>query len=316
MLNTKLLDSAIKIFKGTSLLSIDQLTRAKLDVLYALTDDIVANPTDFLHVADGKIMSAIFYEPSTRTSSSFLSAMQRLGGGTIPITGVEFSSVSKGETLEDTITTLSCYSDIVVLRHPEPGTAQRATKASQVPLINAGDGVGEHPTQALLDGYTIQKNLGKLDAITVTMVGDLKHGRTVHSLSRLLSNYKDVKVNYVSPQSLRMPKQLMSQLSSSGLSQTEHTDLGSVIAETDALYVTRVQQERFKDDKDYQAVKGIYTITPKLLKKAREKMIVMHPLPRVDEISTDVDSDPRAVYFDQVKNGMYVRMALLSAVVG
>jgi len=316
MNNTKQLQASISKFSATSLLSIDQLDRDSLDTLYALADDIIINPGRYTSAAKDKIMAAVFYEPSTRTSSSFIAAIQRLGGGVIPITGVEFSSVTKGETLEDTVTMLSGYSDLLVLRHPEPGTAQRAKKASRVPIINAGDGVGEHPTQALLDGYTISKKLGKVDNITVTMVGDLKHGRTVHSLARLLTNYDNVSVNYVSPEILKMPKTLIEELDKKGLKQSEHSDIDAVIGDTDVLYITRVQKERFTDLNEYESLKNSYVVTPDLMQSAKDKMIVMHPLPRLGEISTDVDDDPRAVYFDQAKYGMYVRMALIASILG
>jgi len=263
----------------------------------------------------GKILANLFYEPSTRTSSSFTAAMERLGGSVIPINEVRYSSVSKGESLPDTVRTLECYADIIVLRHPEVGSAALAAKFAKKPVINAGDGIGEHPTQALLDSLTIKEELGHLDGLTVTMLGDLKYGRTVHSLSRLLSLYK-VKLNFVAPEILRMPSEIIDELKAKGVDQAEFSTLAAVLPETDVLYVTRVQKERFTDQADYEKVAGAYVIDPDLMKAAKERMIVMHPLPRVTEISMDFDDDPRAAYFRQMEYGLYVRMALLAMVLG
>ena len=263
----------------------------------------------------GKILANLFYEPSTRTSSSFTSAMERLGGSVIPINEVRYSSVSKGESLPDTVRTLECYADLIVLRHPEVGASALAAKYARKPIINAGDGVGEHPTQALLDLFTIVSELGQVDGLTVTMLGDLKYGRTVHSLSRLLSLYR-VRINFVSPDILRMPPEILAELKENGGEQSEYADLEAVLPTTDVLYVTRVQKERFEDPGAYEKVRGAYVITPETLQRARERMIVMHPLPRVGEISMDVDEDPRAAYFRQMEYGLYVRMALLAMVLG
>jgi aspartate carbamoyltransferase catalytic subunit len=263
----------------------------------------------------GKILANLFYEPSTRTSSSFTAAMERLGGSVIPINEVKYSSVSKGESLADTVRTLECYADVIVLRHPEVGSAAIAAKAARKPVINAGDGIGEHPTQALLDAFTIREEIGHIDGLTVTLLGDLKHGRTVHSLARLLSLYK-VKLNYVAPDILRMPAELTDELKAKKVEQAEYSTLDTCLPETDVLYVTRVQKERFSDEAVYESVKGAYVIDPKVLKAARERMIVMHPLPRVGEISMEVDDDPRAAYFRQMEYGLYVRMALLAMVLG
>jgi carbamoyl-phosphate synthase/aspartate carbamoyltransferase/dihydroorotase/carbamoyl-phosphate synthase/aspartate carbamoyltransferase len=268
---------------------------------------------DLLH---GAILTCLFYEPSTRTSASFIAAMERLGGAVIPITqGVQFSSVAKGESLPDTIRTLQQYSDVIVLRHPEIGSAKLAAEAASVPVINAGDGAGEHPTQALLDLFTIQEELGQIDGLKITMVGDLRFGRTVHSLTKLLLNY-DVSLRFVSPDILRLPLSITNHVIDRKVEMRETNNLAEVIEHCDVLYVTRVQKERFTDITQYEEVKNLYEITPELMKKAKEKMVVMHPLPRIGEISTDVDKDPRAAYFRQVKNGMYIRMALLAAVLG
>ncbi|MFQ5942776.1 MAG: aspartate carbamoyltransferase [Anaerolineales bacterium] len=263
----------------------------------------------------GKILANLFYEPSTRTSSSFLAAMERLGGSVIPINEVTYSSVAKGESLPDTVRTLQTYADVIVLRHPEVGAAKLAAQYTTKPIINAGDGIGEHPTQALLDLFTIQEELGRIDGLTVTMLGDLKFGRTVHSLSRLLSLF-DVRVHYVSPDILSMPPELLTELTREGMQQRAHTTLSTVLPETDVLYVTRVQKERFEDLDEYEAVKGAYVISPEVLSEAKGEMIVMHPFPRVGEISMEVDDDPRAAYFRQMEYGLYVRMALLAMVLG
>jgi aspartate carbamoyltransferase len=241
--------------------------------------------------------------------------MERLGGSVIPINEVKYSSVSKGESLPDTVRTLECYADVIVIRHPEVGSAAAAAKAAHKPVINAGDGIGEHPTQALLDAFTVKEEIGHLDGLTVTLLGDLKHGRTVHSLARLLSLYK-VKMNYVAPDILRMPPELIDELKVKGIQQAEFTALNEPLPETDVLYVTRVQKERFTDEAVYESVKGAYVIDPKVMKAARERMIVMHPLPRVGEISPEFDDDPRAAYFRQMEYGLYVRMALLAMVLG
>ena len=264
----------------------------------------------------GKVLACLFYEPSTRTSASFISAMERLGGSVIPITqGVQFSSVSKGETLADTIRVLEQYADVIVLRHPEIGSAGEAAAAASVPVINAGDGPGEHPTQALLDLFTIREELGTINGLKVAMVGDLRYGRTVHSLTKLLLQY-DVSLRFVAPEILRLPLKVMNDVIDSGLNVRETHDVADVIENADVLYVTRVQKERFTDLEQYEAVKNYYHITPEIMAQAKEKMVVMHPLPRVGEIHDSVDADPRAAYFRQARNGMYIRMALLAAVLG
>jgi aspartate carbamoyltransferase len=263
----------------------------------------------------GKILANLFYEPSTRTSSSFTAAMERLGGSVIPINEVQYSSVSKGESLPDTVRTLECYADVIVLRHPEIGSVAKAAKFTEKPIINAGDGVGEHPTQALLDLFTILEEMGKVDGLTITLLGDLKYGRTVHSLARLLTLY-GVKLNYVSPKALAMPDDVIVEVEEQNIPQKQYFSLEPVLADTDVLYITRVQKERFDDLAQYEAVKNEFVITNEVMKEAKDNMIVMHPLPRVTEISMDFDSDPRAAYFRQVEYGLYVRMALLAIVLG
>jgi aspartate carbamoyltransferase catalytic subunit len=304
-------------FYGKDILSVKQFSRADLDYTFGVAHEMremVARVGTF-DLLKGKILANLFYEPSTRTSSSFTSAMERLGGSVIPINEVRYSSVSKGESLPDTVRTLECYADVIVLRHPEVGASALAAQYARKPIINAGDGVGEHPTQALLDLFTIHEELGEVDGLIVTMLGDLKYGRTVHSLARLLSLY-NIKLHYVSPDILRMPPEIISELNDKGISQHEHQMLEEVLAQTDVLYVTRVQKERFADLNDYENVKGAYVITPEVMADAKAKMIVMHPLPRVGEISMEFDDDPRAAYFRQMEYGLYVRMALLAIVLG
>ncbi|MBL8063454.1 MAG: aspartate carbamoyltransferase [Anaerolineales bacterium] len=303
---------------GKDIISVKQFSRDDLEYVFGVAHEMrgMVERVGTFDLLKGKILANLFYEPSTRTSSSFTASMERLGGSVIPINEVKYSSVSKGESLPDTIRTLECYADVIVLRHPETGSAAIAAKAAKKPVINAGDGVGEHPTQALLDTFTIMEELGRLDNLTVTMLGDLKYGRTVHSLARLLSKFNNIKLNYVSPDILKMPKEVMDEVGEKGVPQAEFSTLEKVLPETDVLYVTRVQKERFEDPADYEKVKGAYVIDPDVMKAAKKEMAVMHPLPRVTEISTDFDDDPRAAYFRQMEYGLYVRMALLAMVLG
>lgn len=304
-------------FTGKDIISIDQFTPADVERLFAEADAMQQAVTQDggSDLLKGKLMASLFYEPSTRTSSSFLAAMQRLGGGIIPINEVNYSSVAKGENLEDTVRTLECYSDVIVLRHGKIGAAALAAAQVGIPLINAGDGAGEHPTQALLDLFTIQKELGRIDGLNITLLGDLKNGRTVHSLARLLAMYKS-QLNYVSPNQLRMPAELVATLDAAGVQQYQTDSLDEVIGDSDVLYVTRVQKERMVSDDEYKEVKGSYVITPETMTQAKPNMALMHPLPRVGEISSQVDSDERSAYFRQMEYGMYVRMALLALVLG
>jgi len=303
---------------GKDILSVKQFSRPDLDDIFAVAHEmrVMVERVGTFDLLKGKILANLFYEPSTRTSSSFMAAMQRLGGAVIPISEVKYSSVAKGESLPDTVRTLGCYADVIVIRHPEVGSAALAAKFAGKPVINAGDGVGEHPTQALLDTFTIREELGRLDNLNVTMLGDLKYGRTVHSLARLLTQFKGTTLNYVSPEALRMPSEVIEEVAAKGYPQSEHTTLEKVLPETDVLYVTRVQRERFEDPAEYEKVKSAFVITPEVMKPAKTEMIVMHPLPRVTEISMDFDDDPRAAYFRQMEYGLYVRMALLAMVLG
>jgi len=303
---------------GKNILSVKQFSRADLEYIIDVAHEMrtMVERIGTFDLLKGKILANLFYEPSTRTSSSFMAAMQRLGGAVIPISEVRYSSVAKGESLPDTIRTLGCYADVIVIRNPEVGSAALAARYSRRPVINAGDGVGEHPTQALLDMFTIHEELGQLDNLTVTMLGDLKYGRTVHSLSRLMTQFKGTKLNYISPDILRMPRDVMEEVAEKGIPQFEFTTLDKVLPETDVLYVTRVQRERFEDVALYDKVKSAYVITPEVMTPAKKEMIVMHPLPRVTEIGMEFDDDPRAAYFRQMEYGLYVRMALLAMVLG
>jgi aspartate carbamoyltransferase catalytic subunit len=304
-------------FYGKDIISVRQFTRDDLSYIFGVADEMQAivkrvGSTDLLR---GHVLAVVFYEPSTRTSSSFIAAMSRLGGSVIPINEVRYSSVTKGESLPDTIRTLESYADVIVLRHPDVGASQVAAEYARKPIINAGDGVGEHPTQALLDLYTIQSELGRIDGLHVAMVGDLRYGRTVHSLARLLCLY-DVKMTFVSPELLRLPLDVLNEVKDRGRPVRETYDVHDIMADVDVLYITRVQRERFADQAQYEEVKDFYVVDPELMAKAKEKMVVMHPLPRVSEISYAIDDDPRAAYFRQMENGMYIRMALLAAVLG
>jgi aspartate carbamoyltransferase len=302
---------------GKDIVTVRQFNRQDLEYIFAVAHEmrVMVERIGTFDLLKGKILANLFYEPSTRTSSSFTAAMERLGGSVIPINEVKYSSVSKGESLPDTVRTLECYADVIVIRHPEVGSASLAAKYAKKPVINAGDGVGEHPTQALLDSLTIKEELGYIDGLTITMLGDLKFGRTVHSLARLLSLYK-VKINYISPEVLRMPPEIIAELDALGIEQNEYTQVDQVLPDTDVLYVTRVQKERFSALEEYEKVAGAYVIDPEMMEIAKERMIVMHPLPRVTEISMDFDDDPRASYFRQMEYGLYVRMALLAIVLG
>lgn len=302
---------------GRHLLSVQQFDRDSLQRLFALADLVrpIAERRSICTVLDGAVLGSLFFEPSTRTRLSFESAFLRLGGEVTTTTGFTFSSMAKGESIADTSRVVSGYSDVLVVRHPDEGSVAEFASASVVPVINAGDGAGEHPTQALLDLFTIQEELGAIDGLKIAMVGDLRYGRTVHSLTKLLTQY-DVSLRFVSPEILRLPLVIMNEVKDAGLNVRETHDVADVIENADVLYVTRVQKERFTDMAQYEEVKGHYEITTELMERAKAKMVVMHPLPRVGEIHYNVDSDPRAAYFRQVKNGMYVRMALLAAVLG
>ncbi|KAH8109140.1 carbamoyl-phosphate synth [Phellopilus nigrolimitatus] len=304
-------------FHRKNMLSVKQFTHSDMHDLFSLAHEmrLQVERNGTLDILKGKILCTLFYEPSTRTSASFDAAMKRCGGEVVQI-NAEVSSVLKGESLADTVRTLSCYADAIVIRHPEVGSSQTAAKFSPVPIINAGDGIGEHPTQALLDVYTIRSELGTVNGRTITLLGDLKNGRTVHSLVTLLCLYS-VRLNFVAPPSLAMPQSVINAARKAGVYVRVCDSLEEVLADTDVLYVTRVQKERFESEEDWIRVKDVYRIDHSVLSRAKEDMIVMHPLPRVNEIDPEVDFDSRrAVYFRQMRYGLFVRMALLASVMG
>lgn len=315
-------------FAGADIISTAQFDRDDVDRVMGEADGMATMVHDQgrCDLLSDRLVANLFYEPSTRTFLSFEAAAKRLGAETLATQGVEYSSISKGETLEDTIRTVERYADVIAMRHSRVGAAAIAANVSRVPIINGGDGIGEHPTQALLDLYTIKHKLGTVEDLTVTMVGDLKNGRTVHSLARLLALY-GTKLNYVSPKQLEMPANVVSELNALGVQQYATQDLMEVIGDSDVVYGLRTQKERFKPDhgpfkavrgrRQYDRVKNDYVITPQIMTHAKPRdMILLHPLPRVNEIHADVDSDPRAAYFDQVESGQYVRMACLALVQG
>jgi len=310
----QLIERGLLTLSGQSVTSIGRFDRDSTHHLFNIAHDIrFAHPSNYNDLLKGKVLATIFYEPSTRTHCSFQAAMQRLGGSVISLDQIQNTSVKKGESFSDFIRTMNSYVDAIVLRHPEKGSVATAAEVSSKPVINAGDGVGEHPTQALLDVFTIREELGTVNGLNVTVVGDLKHSRTVHSLVKLLANYR-VTLRYVSPASLGMPQDVKDKVAVAGTPQSDHTDLKEVLADTDVLYVTRIQQERFDSPEAYEAVKSSYVIDAQTMSECKERMVLMHPLPRVDEISPEVDTDPRAAYFRQMEYGVSVRMALLAMI--
>ncbi|PVU85050.1 hypothetical protein BB560_007174 [Smittium megazygosporum] len=309
-------------FYNQSVVSVRQLTRNHLYLLFAVASELrsVVQKNGMIPLLRGKVMASIFYEPSSRTSSSFQTAMMRLGGQVFSV-DVDRSSVTKGETLSDTIKVFSSYADCIVLRHPERGSARAIANMSDIPVFNAGDGTGEHPTQAMLDAFTIREELGTLNGLVITMVGDLKNGRTVHSLARVLGLYNNITINYVAPtEEMQIPQNIINELNAVSpllnIKQFKYYELDNqILANTDVLYITRVQKERFSSEEEYNEIMNkSFIITNKTLRNCKRNMIVMHPLPRVNEISTEVDTDPRAAYFRQMRYGMFVRMAILSLV--
>ena len=301
-------------FSWKHILSARQFDRSSLEQLFRIADQMeqIASGGGS-QLLRGRIMATLFYEPSTRTRLSFESAMMRLGGNVISTENAkEVSSAVKGETLEDTIRIVEAYADVIVLRHYEEGAAARAAAVSGVPLINAGDGPGEHPTQALLDLYTIQRELGQIDGKKVALVGDLAYGRTVHSLARLLALYRDVELYLVAPEVIKMKQDVLQDLDAKGVTYHEIADLQSVAPLVDVIYQTRLQKERFPSTEIFRQVSGYYRITPEVMDRLHAGAIVMHPLPRAGEIDPEVDRDPRAAYFRQAHNGVAIRMALLA----
>lgn len=286
-------------------------TTDELEQLFDLAADIEKNPQKYAHKCDGKKLATCFYEPSTRTRLSFESAMINLGGQVIGFSDAGSSSASKGESVSDTIRVISCFADICAMRHPKEGAPMVAAAHSRIPVINAGDGGHQHPTQTLTDLLTIRSLKGRLDHFTIGLCGDLKFGRTVHSLIRALVRYEDIHFVFISPEELRVPDYITDMLKEMGISYEENTSLEDTIADLDLLYMTRVQKERFFNEEDYVRLKNFYILNKQKMELAKPDMLVLHPLPRVNEISVEVDDDPRAVYFKQVQYGVYVRMALI-----
>lgn len=295
-----------------SVIDILDLSVEELDELVACANDIIANPEKYAHKCAGKKLATLFFEPSTRTRLSFEAAMYELGGNVLSMSDAKSSSAAKGESVADTAKTISCYSDIIAMRHPKEGAPLVASMNATVPVINAGDGGHNHPTQTLADLLTISREKGRFNDITVGFCGDLKFGRTVHSLISALSRYKNVKFVLISPEELKLPSYVKKDIiQKNNLEYVQTTDLESVMPELDILYMTRVQRERFFNEEDYLRLKDSYILTPEKLETAKKDLCVMHPLPRVNEISVAVDDDPRACYFKQVLNGKYMRMALI-----
>lgn len=294
------------------LIDIQDLSVRDIEDLISTANDIIANPGKYSQTCHGKKLATLFFEPSTRTRLSFEAAMYELGGNVLGFSEAQSSSASKGESVADTAKVVSCYADIIAMRHPKEGAPLVASLNSTVPVINAGDGGHFHPTQTLADLLTIQREKGRLENLTVGFCGDLKFGRTVHSLISALSRYKGLKVVLISPEELKLPSYVKSEvLKPAGIDYIQTTDLEEVIPQLDILYMTRVQRERFFNEEDYLRLKDSYILTPDKLRTAKETLSIMHPLPRVNEISVEIDKDPRACYFKQVLNGKYIRMALI-----
>lgn len=295
-----------------SLVDILDLTTEEIDELIAKANDIIANPDEYAHKCNGKKLATLFFEPSTRTRLSFEAAMYELGGNVLGFSEAQSSSSSKGESVSDTVKVVGYYADIIAMRHPKEGAPLVASYSAGVPVINAGDGGHNHPTQTLTDLLTINREKGKFEGLTVGFCGDLKFGRTVHSLLGALSRYKNIKFVLISPNELTVPEYIKKEvLDANNIEYVETTSLDEAIGELDILYMTRVQRERFFNEQDYIRLKDSYILTPEKLELAKEDMCILHPLPRVNEISVAVDNDKRAKYFEQAKNGKYIRMALI-----
>ena len=294
------------------LIDFGDLSRQEWDTLYQRASQIMDDPGRYLDTCRGKVSCNLFYEPSTRTNFSFQTAMLRLGGSVFGFADPNSSSVSKGETLKDTIKMVSSYADVVVMRNPREGAAKAASLYSHVPVVNAGDGGHMHPTQTMADLTTITRLRGGVDGLSIGLCGDLKYGRTVHSLIKAMAKFRDIRFFLISPRELAVPEYVRAFLRENNMPFTEVTGLEAVMPQLDVLYMTRIQRERFVDPLEYERNKGIYILTRRKLERAKPDMLVMHPLPRVDEIAQDVDDDPRAVYFQQARFGMFARMALLA----
>lgn len=301
------------MLKGRNLIQPNDFSLQELDSVLSLGEKIIQNPQKYVDVCKGKLLSTLFYEPSTRTRFSFEAAMLRLGGSLVGFSEPGSSSVSKGESLADTIRTVGCYADIIAMRHPKEGSAYLASKHSKIPVINAGDGGHQHPTQTLTDLLTIKSLKKDLNNLTIGLCGDLKFGRTVHSLVKAMARYQNIKFVFISPSELKIPDYIKEEIQGH---YHETSSLEDVIDKVDILYMTRVQRERFINEEEYLRLKDSYILTKDKLKTAKKDMLILHPLPRVNEISTEVDDDPRAVYFEQARYGMFVRMALIMKLLG
>ena len=303
--------------ESKNLLEPMDLTVEELEELFDLAGEIMEAPEKYTEACKGKLMATLFYEPSTRTRFSFEAAMLRLGGQNIGFSEAGSSSVAKGESIADTARTVSCYADLIVMRHPKEGAPRVAANSARVPVINAGDGGHQHPTQTLTDLMTIRRRMGRLDDLTIGLCGDLKFGRTVHSLLKTMARCKNVRFVLISPEELRVPDYIINDvLEANGIPYKETRSLEESMPELDILYMTRVQKERFFNEEDYIRLKNSYVLTREKMAQAKPTMAVLHPLPRVNEIALDVDDDPRAAYFEQVQNGVYVRMALIMTLLG
>lgn len=299
--------------KNRSLVSIQDYSKEQILRILDLAKEFEANPRqDLLH---GYVVASLFFEPSTRTRLSFESAVNRLGGRIVGFSEASTSSVSKGESLKDTILTVANYSDLIVMRHPVEGAAKYASEVSPVPIVNAGDGANQHPTQTLLDLFSIKSTQGKLEDLKICLIGDLKYGRTVHSLLMAMSHFNPT-FDFIAPDELKMPKEYKDYLDKLGIRYNEYKDFAGHINDADIVYMTRVQKERFSDPMEYEKVKNVYVLKNDMLKDTKDNMRILHPLPRVNEISEDVDSNPKAYYFTQALNGVYTRMAIITSILG
>lgn len=299
--------------KNRSLISITDYTKEEYIKILNLAEKFEKNPVQ--KIADGKVIATLFFEPSTRTRLSFESAANKLGARIIGFSEASNSSVSKGETLADTIKTVANYSDLIVMRHPIEGSARWASEVSHVPIINAGDGANQHPTQCLLDLFTIRQTQGKLDNLNIALVGDLKYGRTVHSLVEAMCKF-NATFHLVSPDELKLPRAVKAHIKEHNLEYYQYSDMMEVMDKVDILYMTRIQRERFQDQLEYERVKNIFVLNNSMLENSKPNLKILHPLPRVNEISTDVDANPKAYYFEQALNGVYVRQALIATILG
>ena len=302
------------MLRSRNLIQPEDFSIKEIDEILNLAEDIMKNPSEYSRVCEGKLMATLFYEPSTRTRLSFEAAMKRLGGEIIGFSEPNSSSVSKGESLGDTIRVVSGYVDIIAMRHPVAGAASEAAQYTTVPFINAGDGGNQHPTQTLTDLLTIKSLKGTLHNHTIGLCGDLKYGRTVHSLVKAMNRYENNKFVFIAPEELKMPEYIKGEIKTNSYCETTHLD--EALNNLDLLYMTRVQGERFSDKDEYERLRDTYILDKEKMKNAKEDMLVLHPLPRVNEISTDIDNDDRAVYFKQATYGMYVRMALIMKLLG